>query len=549
MTAAGGGGDDPVLAAMGTVGRWQACQSLLLSLVGVVCGWQVLVIAFLAPPTAHWCAPPSPHWDDQQWRREGIPDPAESAAWGCRSYVADTNSTSVRILDRNRTVPCRRWTYNTSEYDNNVVIEWDLVCDRRWLQMFAQAIYMVGIGCGVLFWGVFADRYGRRPTLLLCVMLACLSGNGCAAVNSVQLFLVFRFMIAFCGIGAYCACFVTCMEMLGDWWRVVVGIAFCMPMSLGYMTLAVLAYFVRHWRALQVAVSLPGILYMAYYWVVPESPRWLLSRGRANEAVTIMKRARLYNKMPVLDNLLTTQGRAEPGEATPAGCRPLAADGRMLALVGCLFVCWLVNSMVFYGILLNTGDFGDNIYMNAFLGGAVEVPAYAACIYAILRLGRRRPIALAMTVAGLSCLLTLAFDPAAWRRGWPVVCLGLLGRFGITASFGAIYVYSAELFPTALRNTGLAVCSVGSRFGGILAPMLQLLRDDVHPSLPVVVYGLSAVGSGLSVLLLPETAGRPLPETVADVFGDTRRSETHDTTAEQQPLDGPGTGHPERAPA
>ena len=55
------------------------------------------------------------------------------------------------------------------------------------------------------------------------------------------------------------------------------------------------------------------------------------------------------------------------------------------------------------------------------------------------------------------------------------MCLGLLGRFGITASFGAIDVYSAELFPTALRNTGLAVCSVGSRFGGILAPMLQLL--------------------------------------------------------------------------
>ncbi|KAF0308751.1 hypothetical protein FJT64_020067 [Amphibalanus amphitrite] len=80
MTAAGGGGDDPVLAAMGTVGRWQACQSLLLSLVGVVCGWQVLVIAFLAPPTAHWCAPPSPHWDDQQWRREGIPNPAETSA-------------------------------------------------------------------------------------------------------------------------------------------------------------------------------------------------------------------------------------------------------------------------------------------------------------------------------------------------------------------------------------------------------------------------------------------------------------------------------------
>ena len=66
-------GSDTVLGVIGAVGRWQACQSVLLSLVGVVCGWQVLVIAFLAPPTDHWCAPPSEHWDPRQWRTDGIP--------------------------------------------------------------------------------------------------------------------------------------------------------------------------------------------------------------------------------------------------------------------------------------------------------------------------------------------------------------------------------------------------------------------------------------------------------------------------------------------
>ena len=44
-------------------------------------------------------------------------------------------------------------------------------------------------------------------------------------------------------------------------------------------------------------------------------------------------------------------------------------SGRTAALFVCLFFCWLVNSMVFYGILLNTGDFGGNMYLNATLGG------------------------------------------------------------------------------------------------------------------------------------------------------------------------------------
>ena len=49
-------------------------------------------------------------------------------------------------------------------------------------------------------------------------------------------------------------------------------------------------------------------------------------------------------------------------------------------------------------------------------------------------------------------------------------------------------------------------------------------KDSIHPSLPVVVYGLCAIVSGVSILLLPETAGKPLPETVADVFSPSSRS-------------------------
>ncbi|XP_037088485.1 organic cation transporter protein-like, partial [Pollicipes pollicipes] len=396
-------------------------------------------------------------------------------------------------------------------------MEWDLVCERKWLQMLTQATYMIGIMFGVMFWGIAADRYGRRPTLFACIVLTSFLANLIAAAGSVEQFLVLRFLTAFCGIGAYTSSFVMSMELVGDRWRVLLGIAFFLPMSFSFIALSGIAYFIRDWRMLQLAVSLPSVLYVVYFWLVPESPRWLISRRRMAEATVIMQKIRRYNGQQPVDDFKVSQG-GEAGDGRRAeACLDLITNGRMLAVTGCLFFGWFVNSLVFYGILLNTGDFGEDIYLNACLGGVVEIPAYALCTYATYRLGRRRPISCTMVGAGLACLLTLACEKGAYQYDWPIVSLAMISRFCITASFGSIYIYSAELFPTAVRNTGLASCSFAARFGGILAPLLLLLRDEVHPAFPVVVFGLAAMVAGLTILLLPETADRPLPECIADV--------------------------------
>ncbi|XP_037088471.1 organic cation transporter protein-like [Pollicipes pollicipes] len=472
---------DDVVGAIGEIGRWQVRLILLLSLVGIECGWQVLLINFQAPPADHWCASPTAHGNQSQWRHL---DPADQRTGverepsQCSSYIPDAGGATGATTRNNSTTPCNAWNYDTSEYSNTIIMEWDLVCERKWLQMLTQATYMIGIMFGVMFWGIAADRYGRRPTLFACIVLTSFLANLIAAAGSVEQFLVLRFLTAFCGIGAYTSSFVMSMELVGDRWRVLLGIAFFLPMSFSFIALSGIAYFIRDWRMLQLAVSLPSVLYVVYF----------------------------------------LGGEAGAGRRAEA-CLDLITNGRMLAVTGCLFFGWFVNSLVFYGILLNTGDFGEDIYLNACLGGVVEIPAYALCTYATYRLGRRRPISCTMVGAGLACLLTLACEKGAYQYDWPIVSLAMISRFCITASFGSIYIYSAELFPTAVRNTGLASCSFAARFGGILAPLLLLLRDEVHPAFPVVVFGLAAMVAGLTILLLPETADRPLPECIADVEG------------------------------
>ncbi|XP_037080412.1 solute carrier family 22 member 3-like isoform X2 [Pollicipes pollicipes] len=414
-------GEDEVVCALGAIGRWQVQLSVLVSLVGLLCGWQVLGVVFLAPPTDHWCAPPegtgcgSPGapgalCTPEQWRAAAVPlelrDGAEAKSQ-CLAFSWDANTVMPEV---NVTVPCSAWHYDTTEYTSNLIIEWDLVCEQEWLQMVVKGIYMIGIMFGVLTWGVFADKYGRRPALLVCLALNFVCSVATTASTSVEMFLFLRFSSAFFGIGMYTTGFVMSMELIGDKWRSLLGITYCLPLSFGFITLGGMAYLIRDWRTLQLVTSLPGLLFVSFYWLVPESPRWLLSKGRVSEARNILESICKYNGRAPLEKFPEAESSSDEKPPVEEGFLNVLRSPKTAALFLCLFFCWLVNSMVFYGITLNAGDFGGNIYLNASLGGVVEIPALVTCAYAIYRLGRRAPISINMVGAGVACLLTLAYQ-------------------------------------------------------------------------------------------------------------------------------------------
>ena len=91
----------------------------------------------------------------------------------------------------------------------------------------------------------------------------------------------------------------------------------------------------------------------------------------------------------------------------------------------------------------------------------------------------------------------------------------MIGKLAITSSYGTVYIFSVEQFPTIIRNAGLGAGSTSARLGSVLAPVINLLTEVWQP-LPLIIYGALAFTGGILSLVLPETLNQKLPESIAD---------------------------------
>ena len=88
---------------------------------------------------------------------------------------------------------------------------------------------------------------------------------------------------------------------------------------------------------------------------------------------------------------------------------------------------------------------------------------------------------------------------------------------GITATFGAIYLYTSELLPTSVRTAALGTSSMCGRVGAIISPYIASLKL-YGMWIPLIIFGTNALFSGFLILLLPDTLGRELPESIRDAL-------------------------------
>lgn len=105
------------------------------------------------------------------------------------------------------------------------------------------------------------------------------------------MFTTLRFILAVATGGTMVTSFVLTMEIIGAKYRETVGIIYQIPFNLGHLSLPLFGYYLRNWSNFQLAISLPSVLFLSYYFLLPESPRWLLTVGKSEEAIKILETA------------------------------------------------------------------------------------------------------------------------------------------------------------------------------------------------------------------------------------------------------------------
>lgn len=532
-------GYDAVIPYLGEFGRYQKRIYFLLCLPAILCAFHKLAGPFLLATPDHRCQLPfehsnvtyniSTHIKNLSYPIEPLKDTYSSCEYLNATYDEEYLNGNVPA---NKAISCNKWVYDKSVYLSSTVTEWDMVCSQNWLRATADAIFMVGVMLGSIVFGDLADRFGRLPIFFASLVIQVVFGIAVAISPEYITYSASRLIVGATTSGVFLVAYVIGMEMVGPKYRTFAGICCMMFFSVGYMMTAGFAYFFRDWRTLQIALTLPGLAFLCYWWFIPESVRWLLSQNRKQEAIEIIQKAAKENKVTVpqdvLDNLIEPQEKRPDDESKPSLFDLFRYPNlRKKSLL--IFFNWFVNSGTYYGLSWNTGSLGGHYLISFVISGFVEIPAYTFIIFTLDRWGRRNILAGCMITAGIVLLLT-GFIPDS--QPLLLVSLAMLGKLAITASYGCIYVFSAEQFPTVVRNVGLGAASTCARIGGIMAPYFNLLSDIWKP-FPLIIFGALALTGGTLSFLLPETLNKKLPETIADGEQFGKRGKDGESNAEE----------------
>ncbi|XP_069754329.1 organic cation/carnitine transporter 2-like [Narcine bancroftii] len=515
---------DEITAFLGDWGPFQKLIFLILSFSVFPNGFSGLSIIFIGDVPDHRCSIPANLNLSEAWMNRTIPlvpgdDPHYSK---CSRYRLDV------IVNLSETFPdpdlvnmsgveqepcLDGWEYSREQYISTIVSEWDLVCHDNWKSPFSVSMFFAGVLVGSFICGQLSDKFGRKIVLFGTMAVQCVFSILQVFSPNWEIFCIINFVIGLGHISNYVAAFVLGTELLGKSVRIMfcgMGIPICA--SLGYMILPLFAYFIRSWQMLLLALSLSCLLYIPLWWFIPESPRWMMVNGRTKESKELLLSIAKKNGVMAPD-VLFSELELEDLKAKSAQSHSIihlvkTNNIRLITIINMLM--WMIIAVGFFGLSLNTPSLYGNNYLNCFFSGVIEIPAYIASWLLLWKFSRRLSLSIILVFGG-AVILFISFIPSDFSELATV--LVMIGKLAYTCAFGMVYVYSAELYPTAIRNTGIGVNSMASRLSCILSPYIFYL-GIYYKFLPYTLLGGLTALSGILVLVLPETFNHTLPDTI-----------------------------------
>jgi MFS family permease len=352
----------------------------------------------------------------------------------------------------------------------------------------ASSAYLAGAVLGAIFFGWLTDRLGRKKLFFITLSVYLLATAATAASWDIFSFALFRFLTG-AGIGGeYTAINSTIQELVParvrGWTDLVINGSFWVGAALGALGSIVLldpAVFAPDfgWRlAFLIGAALALVIFFMRMWI-PESPRWLMTHGRAQEAERVVAMIEARFDLPPATDLPRVRLRARRATPFAEVARVLFTSHRSRTLVGLSLMAsqaFFYNAIFFTYALVLTDFYGIPAsgvgwYLLPFAAGNFLGPVFLGRLFDVW--GRRPMIALTYIVSGV--LLAAAgylFARGVLSAQTQTLCWMAIFFFASAAASSA-YLTVSETFPLEIRALAIAFFyAVGTGLGGIAGPAL-----------------------------------------------------------------------------
>ncbi|CAI2354042.1 unnamed protein product [Caenorhabditis sp. 36 PRJEB53466] len=416
----------------------------------------------------------------------------------------------------------------TYQYDFlSINVDFEHLCgEGAWVKT-SISVQMVGVLVGSVLSGTVADRYGRLKVLSVCFFMVSVLSILNTFVSDLIYFTIVRTALSVFKGGLLSTYGVYKMEHVPRHHRF--WIATMISWAPNYMLLSFVAYLCHDWKTYQYAIfalSMPGAIVFCF---VQESPRWLIQAGRIEDARRVLKKimevdgnTSEHSWTEVEDMLQNEQRKqAERSEKRKNyDFRHLFWNRYMATVTMIMWIGMFSTSFTNYGFVFNIEKLSGSLYINALLMGSLRWVLNIGFGLADLKfksLGRKHIhliSKLTISACVFSIFVTYYFE---YEEEYSLIIRVATLLASATASqvFITKSMVLMEFYPTVVRNSAVSFKSSASRIGTILGPQLFILCP--YKSLPyAILTGMCLFDAVAFQLQLPETKGRPLPETLPE---------------------------------
>ncbi|MDR0202780.1 MAG: MFS transporter [Delftia acidovorans] len=359
--------------------------------------------------------------------------------------------------------------------------------------------FFIGMLIGAFVFGRLADRIGRRPVLMIAVVIDAFAGVASAFAPEFAWLLVLRFITGI-GVGGTLPVDYTMMaeflpsDRRGRWLVLLESFWAVGTIFLAILALVAVSWGDDAWRVIFFVTGLPALIGVVLRFYIPESPMFLNRNGKSEEARKVLQRVARVNGATA--DIPALQPEKQERKSILA---LFNGDLRRRSLS--LFLAWALISIAYYGVFvylpvkLSSEGF-------AFMRGQVflvvlalvQLPGFALSAYGVERWGRKPTLIGFLLLSAVGCMFySLGSSP------FVVIGSTLLMSFSLLGTWGALYAFTPEVYPTDLRASGMGMAGAVARFGGLFAPAIIAPIMASHFTLALAVLSAMLVGGALSI--------------------------------------------------